>query len=127
MEDSQSTQLYDYKFYCFNGIVKCLYVSTGMENHSTARMGFFDLEFNQIFARTDYKKFETSPKMPINLKEMIYIAEKLSKGFPFLRVDLYEINGRVYFSELTFIPSGGTACFDPEEWDKIMGEWLELP
>lgn len=127
MEDSQSEQLRDYKFYCFNGVVKCLYVSMGMDNHRTAQMGFFDLGFNQLFSRTDYNKFVVSPSKPKNFDEMICIAEKLSKGFPFLRVDLYEVNGNVYFSELTFIPSGGMARFEPEEWDGIMGTWLELP
>ena len=127
MEDSECAQLSDYKFYCFNGVAKCLYVSRGMENHRTAQMGFYDLNFEEIFSRIDYKKFEVPPQKPQNLDEMIHVAEKLSKGFPFLRVDLYEVNDKVYFSELTFIPSGGMARFEPEEWDRIMGGWLELP
>lgn len=127
MEDSGSGQLNDYKFYCFNGRVKCLYVSTGLENHNTARIGFYDLNFEKMpFCRTDYLTFEHDPKKPDNFEEMIQIAERLSAGFPFLRVDLYEINGKVYFSELTFIPCSGWMTIEPEKWDYIMGEWLKL-
>ena len=58
---------------------------------------------------------------------MITVAEKLSKDIPFVRVDLYEINGKVYFGELTFYPSSGFEGFEPEEWDKKLGDMLELP
>lgn len=127
MEDSGSGQLNDYKFYCFNGRVKCLYVSNGLENHNTARIGFYDLNFEKMpFCRTDYLTFEHDPKKPDNFEEMIQIAERLSAGFPFLRVDLYEINGKIYFSELTFIPCSGWMTIEPEKWDYIMGEWLKL-
>lgn len=128
MEDSECRQLSDYKFYCFNGIVKCLYVSTGLENHNTARIGFYDLNFKRMpFCRTDYLTFEHDPKKPVHFEEMIQIAEKLSAGFPFLRVDLYEINNKIYFSELTFVPCSGWMTIEPEKWDYIMGEWLKLP
>ena len=128
MEDSNCRQLSDYKFYCFNGSVKCLYVSTGMEDHKTARMGFYDLDFVKLpFIRTDYLTFDKDPNRPEHFDEMIHMAEKLSAGFPFLRVDLYEINGKVYFSELTFIPCSGWMIVEPEEWDYKMGEWLQLP
>lgn len=128
MEDSKNKQLSDYKFYCFNGEVKFLYVSSGMENHHTARVGFYDLCFKKMpFKRMDYLTFEKDPEKPKHFEEMIKIAEKLSTGFPFLRVDLYEINDRVYFSELTFIPCSGLMVVNPEKWDSIMGDWLVLP
>lgn len=128
MEDKSCGQLTDYKFYCFNGKVRCLYVSTGLEDHKTARMGFFDLDFQPLpFKRLDFLLYDTQPEKPKHFDEMLRIAERLSQGFPFLRVDLYEINGRVYFSELTFIPCSGWMLIEPEEWDYIMGSWLELP
>lgn len=128
MEDNGSKQLTDYKFYCFDGKVRCLYVSTGLENHHTAKMGFYDLDFKPMpFKRMDYQAFDRPPKKPTNFNEMICIAEKLSEGFPFLRVDLYEINSKIYFSELTFIPCSGWMLIEPEEWDYIMGNWLRLP
>ena len=128
MESADGPQLSDYKFYCFDGVVKCLYVSTGLEDHHTARIGFFDLNFESLpFSRTDFHTFDIAPKKPDHFDEMIQIAEKLSEGFPFLRVDLYEINGKVYFSELTFVPASGWMVLKPEEWDLTMGSWLTLP
>ena len=58
--------------------------------------------------------------------EMLEIARKLSEGIPFVRVDLYEINAMVYFSELTFYPGGGLEAFQPIEWDYILGSWIDL-
>lgn len=128
MEDEHCKQLTDYKFYCFNGVAKCLYVSTGLEDHHSARMGFYDLDFKEMpFQRTDFLTFEESPLKPKHFDEMVHIAEKLSKGFPFLRVDLYEINNKIYFSELTFIPCSGWMTLQPAEWDTVLGSWLEIP
>ena len=130
MEDAEESQagLTDYKFYCFNGIPKYLYVSAGLVNHSTARISFLTLDWQFApFGRSDYKPFEELPKKPVNLSLMIEIAEKLSKDFPFLRVDLYEIKGRVYFSELTLFPCSAMMPFTPKEWDERLGLELELP
>ena len=130
MEDAEETQagLTDYKFYCFGGIPKYLYVSTGLENHSTARISFLTLDWQFApFGRSDYRPFEELPKKPENLLLMVEIAQKLSRRFPFLRVDLYEIKGKVYFSELTLFPCGGMMPFSPKEWDERLGLELELP
>lgn len=128
MEDKQGNQLTDYKFYCFDGQVKLLYISTGLENHKTAKISFYDLSFNQMpFSRTDYRVFDKTPAKPRHFDEMIKLSEILSSGFPFLRVDLYEINDEIYFSELTFIPCSGLMKVSPEKWDFEMGKWLKLP
>ncbi|EPH12728.1 ATP-grasp fold amidoligase family protein [Facklamia hominis] len=128
MEDASADKLIDYKFYCFNGQPKCLYVSSGLENHNSAEIAFFDLNFEIMpFTRNDYNQFKILPKKPNNFYEMIKIAKTLSEGFPFVRVDLYEINNQVYFSELTFIPSSGWMPIEPNDWDVILGNWLELP
>ena len=66
------------------------------------------------------------PEKPENFELMKKIAEKLSEGFCQLRVDLYEINGKVYFGELTFFHHGGIVKFDPEEWDYKFGDWVDL-
>jgi len=55
------------------------------------------------------------------------LASTLSVGYPHLRVDLYDINGQIYFGELTFFHWSGLVPFNPQEWDKIFGDWLELP
>lgn len=118
----------DYKFYCFHGKAKCLYVSQGLEDHATARISFLNLDWTPAgFKRSDFAAFETLPPRPSCLEEMIQLAETLSAEHAFLRVDLYEIDSQVYFSELTFYPCGGFMPFDPPEWDEIVGSWLELP
>lgn len=127
-EDKSNSGLTDYKFYCFGGNPKMLYVSQGLENHETARISFLDLNWQFApFSRSDYAPFEQLPPKPKTFDEMLKIAGKLSQDIPFLRVDLYEIKGKVYFSELTFCPCNGMMPFDPPEYDKILGDWIKLP
>ena len=127
MED-KSGGLTDYKFYCFNGKPEFLYISTGMENHKTARISFVTMDWEFApFGRTDYKPFDILPGKPKNFDKMVEIAGELSKGHPFLRVDLYEVDAKIYFSELTFSPNAGMMPFEPECYDKMLGDMLVLP
>lgn len=128
MEDAENPQLMDYKFYCFDGEPRFLYLSKGLENHATASISFYDLDFNEMpFSRSDYKRFTQKPKKPEKFEEMLHFARVLSKGIPFLRVDLYQVNGQVYFSELTFVPGGGWMPFAPRSADMEIGRMLKLP
>lgn len=131
MEDEQSGHgLTDYKFFCFNGIPRFLYVSQGLEDHTTAKISFFDFEGKRLpFSRSDYRPFEKNIELPKQFEKMIEIAKVLANEVAnsFVRIDLYSINGDIYFSEITFFPCGGMVPFDPPEWDKKMGEWIELP
>lgn len=127
MEDISGNGLTDYKFYCFNGVPKYLYVSNGMDDHETARLSFLTMNWEKApFGRSDYLEFEVLPPKPTKFDEMVKIAKSLSGGHPFLRVDLYEINNKVYFSELTFSPCGGFMPFVPEEWDAKLGEMVNI-
>ncbi len=127
MQDANSKELKDYKFYCFNGIPKYLYVSEGLENHETAKIEFFDMDFHTApFQRTDYKTFDIKPDIPINFEKMKELSLILSKNIPFVRVDFYEINKKVYFGELTFTPCGGFMPFSPDEWDYKLGDMLDI-
>ncbi|MCR4960383.1 MAG: glycosyl transferase [Lachnospiraceae bacterium] len=120
--------LTDYKFFCFNGEPLYLYISTGLEDHSTARISFYNMDLTPApFYRNDFKPFDESPQFPKHLEEMKEIAGKLSSGIPFVRVDLYEIDDRIYFSEMTFYPCAGYLPFEPEEWDLELGKLLTLP
>ena len=117
----------DYKFYCFHGEPRLLYISEGLEDHKTARISFLTLDWQFAeFKRTDYRAFEQLPEKPENFEKMLELARTLSAGMRFLRVDLYSIENRIYFSELTFTPCSGLMPFEPEEWDAYMGEWLTL-
>ena len=125
---SEIKGLTDYKFYCFNGIVRYLYVSKGLENHDEARISFLNPDWTFAdFYREDYPPFEELPQKPKNYEKMLSIAKQLSKDFPFLRVDLYEINEQIFFSELTLSPSNGFMPFVPQEKDFEVGQLLSLP
>ena len=129
MEDEYNKNgLVDYKFYCFGGEPKFLYVSQGLENHATASISFLttDWEFAP-YERTDYKPLDKLPQKPANFEKMKDICRVLAKAIPFLRVDLYEINGQIYFSELTFTPAAGFMKFKNPEHDKEIGTMLVLP
>lgn len=124
---NKETGLLDYKFYCFQGSPEFLYISQGMENHKTAKISFVTKDWQKAdFGRSDYRGFEKLPKRPEKFEKMLKLAEKLSKGVPFLRVDLYEINGRIYFSELTFSPCSGFMPFEPIEADYEVGKILKI-
>jgi len=105
-----------------------LYVSAGLENHRTASISFLTLDWEFApFRRSDYKPFVELPKKPEQFEKMKELAKLLSAGHPFLRVDLYEVGGQVYFSEMTFFPNSGFMPFDPPEWDRKLGDMLTLP
>lgn len=129
MIQGNESGLRDYKFFCFSGVPKMLYVSEGLENHETAKISFYDLQGNELpFHRKDYKPLGRNIELPNNFNEMIKVAEKLAKYVdnPFVRIDLYSIRNRIYFSEVTFSPCGGNIPFDPEEWDRKLGDWIDL-
>lgn len=118
----------DYKFYCFDGEPRYLYVSQGLEDHETARISFLSLDWDFMpFRRGDYRPFKELPPKPVPLDEMVGIARTLSKGIPFVRVDLYEHGGGVLFSEMTFHPCSGFMPISPESADEEMGSHLRLP
>ena len=125
MEDSISHALNDFKFFCFNGEVKLLYVAS--DRSSGVKFDFYDLDFNHLDITNAHPNSDTLLKKPVTFEKMKTIATKLSKDYPFMRIDLYEVDGRVYFGEYTLYHNGGTLPFEPEEFDYKMGEWIILP
>lgn len=118
----------DYKFYCFNGEPKFLYVSQGMDNHKTARVVFLSMDWEpEPFGRDDYLSYEGLPDKPQSFEEMVGCARVLSSGIPFVRADFYDYGGKAMFSEMTFSPCGGFMPFNPPEYDACVGKLLELP
>ena len=127
MEDEETKELRDYKFFCFNGEVKALFIAT--ERASTTeetKFDFFDENFNHLPFTNGHPNALEAPKKPINFEKMKELAARLSTGIPHLRVDLYEVNGKIYFGELTFSHWGGMMPFEPEEWDYKFGSWIQL-
>lgn len=126
MEDNITHELIDYKFMCFNGVVKCGFTCSERFTDSGLKVTFFDKDWNVMPFERHYPVSKNPPKKPINYDKMIQFSEQLSKGIPFVRVDFYEINGQLYFGELTFYPGGGFEEFTPEEWDYKLGDFLKL-
>lgn len=126
LEDESGFELKDYKIFCFDGKPKFLYVASGRQKHDT-RFDFYDINFNHLPVVNGYPNADVSPIKPANFEEMLDVAAKLSKGFPHIRVDLYNCNGKIYFGELTFFHFSGTTPFEPQEWDYKFGEYLKLP
>jgi len=124
-----SKGLTDYKFFCFNGSPLLLYVSRGLEYHPTAEISFYGMDgIEKEFHRSDYKPYHNA-KMPSNFPEMKITAEKLAKfvDCPFVRIDLYSINNKIYFSEITFSPCSGFIPFEPMSTDVELGKLLDIP
>lgn len=128
MEDEVTAELRDYKFFCFDGQVKALFIATerGSKTEET-KFDFFDEKFNHLPFTNGHPNAATMPKKPISFERMKELAAVLSKGIPHLRVDFYEVNGKMYFGELTFSHWSGMMPFEPEEWDSIFGSWIQLP
>lgn len=120
----ERNDLQDYKFFCFDGEPKFLYVSDS-PNH---KLAFLNTDWTiASIGRKDYKPLLNIPPKPYNLDEMLEVARKLSKGKPHVRVDLYNVNGHIYFGELTFYTGAVFIPFDPRECDKMLGDMLRLP
>ena len=127
---ASTSGLLDYKFYCFDVEPKFLYVAFANIRNGIKKdmLSFFDLNWNTTkFYRKDHEQLPFKLEKPSKFEEMLDIAKKLSRGIPFVRVDLYLLNGNVYFSELTFHPGGGFGPFYPEEWERKIGDWITLP
>ena len=118
-------ELVDFKFFCFDGVPT--YVQLDFNRFSNHQRNFYDMNWVRQEFSMLYPPFPQEIKKPDSFEKMKEIAGRLSKGFPFLRVDLYNTEGKIYFGELTFHPEGGFGPIAPDRWDKILGEHLILP
>ena len=125
MENKEQNELTDYKVMCFNGVAKIIFTCTERFSNGL-KVTFFDLKWNKLPFERHYPSSEQDIPKPKNLKKMIELSEKLSKNIPFLRIDWYEVNGKLYFGELTFYPGGGLEEFTPMEWDRKLGDMIDL-
>ncbi|MBQ3667088.1 MAG: hypothetical protein II913_03410 [Elusimicrobiaceae bacterium] len=124
IEDAETKELWDYKLMCFNGKVRCSFVCTERFTENGLKVTFYDDDWNIMPFERHYPRRKTPMAKPLNYEEMVNLAEKLSKGIPFVRVDFYSVQGKTYFGELTFYPGSGLEEFVPSEWDKKIGDWL---
>ena len=119
----------DYKFFCFDGRVFCSYMMVNYTmHHEEGRLGFFDRDFNMLpVRRTDVSPITVQPPKPQNYELMVSLAEKLAEGFPHVRVDFYNIDGKIVFGELTFYTASGYIRFVPDSFDNEIGEQFIFP
>ena len=129
VEEYLSDNMRDYKFYCFNGQPRTLQAASDGENGEVCfYVDIFDTDWNLLPVTLGTHGHKTPPpSQPENFDEMKKIAADLAKDFPFVRVDLYDVKGRVFFGELTFVPTGGFMKLTPEETIEEWGSWLTLP
>lgn len=127
MENYSTPDLRDYKFFCFSGIAKCYKID--FDRFIDHRANYYDMNNNilTLGEKSCPPVFNKKLVQPISIGKMKDLAEFLSKEIPFLRVDFYDVNGRIYFGELTFSPASGMGKFLSQEWDDLLGEWIELP
>lgn len=125
LEDRTDGELRDYKFFCFGGEPKALFIASDRSKNAT-KFDYYDLNFRHLELRQHYPNAGDVRK-PVTFDKMIALSRILSEGMPHVRVDFYEVDGRTYFGELTFYHFSGFMPFEPNEWDRTFGDWLVLP
>lgn len=121
---SQFEGINDYKFLCFNGEPR--FVILDVDRHIEHKRNIYDTNWNYIDVKTDKPNIKSNVGKPDGLEEMLNISRILSEDFPFVRVDLYYVNGKTYFGELTFYPWTGYVQFKPDNFDYILGERFDI-
>lgn len=125
--DNVKKDLSDYKFFCFNGKVSYIYGISDRKVGVSAQLGIYDRDFKKLdVSRNDERPQDIPLLKPLNFDKMISIAECLSKDFPHVRVDLYNIAGKIYFGELTFYDGSGYMTFTPDSFDFDLGKCFDI-
>jgi len=126
-DSAEREELKDYKFFCFNGRVECFKID--FDRFTEHHANYYDREGVLLpFGEVDCPpRPERRIDLPHRLSDMIVLAEKLSNGCVFLRVDFYEVDERIYFGELTFFPASGMGKITSQEWNQRLGQWIKLP
>lgn len=122
-KDNPEAGVEDFKILCFHGEPK--YVIVDKDRYIDHKRNFYTTEWERVDVTTDHEQFETLYPKPKNFERMLDIARKLSEDFPFVRVDLYNIDGKIYFGELTFYPWTGYVQFTPDKFDYTLGKLMD--
>jgi len=117
-----------YQFFCFRqGDEQTILVQVDFEELTNHRRDYYDLDWKRLPFTSRVPNSEREAPRPDRLEDMLEMVRRLSEDFPFVRVDLYLVEDRIYFGELTFTSGGGMSSFEPEEWDRRLGDLIELP
>lgn len=125
MVDESGNQLRDYKFFCFDGVTTFLFIAT--DRQVDTKFDFYDINFNHLPVKNGHENAVMNCKKPEHYDDMVKLATTLSEGFPHVRIDLYNISGKIYFGEFTFYHNSAAVPFVPKEWDYKFGEYFYLP
>ncbi len=127
IEEYLGDDIFDYKFFCFHGKVKIYKIDMGRQiKHHCANYYNMDGVLTDCSEEAFPIDKNANIILPNNFNEMVIIAERLASNISrdFIRVDLYNVDGKIYFGELTFYPAGGYGKFVPEKWDYLLGSWI---
>ena len=127
MEDKKLHELRDYKFFVFSGKMELMFVASNRQGEGDTYFDFYDRDFNHLDIINGHPNNPKTPSKPKNYEKMILLAEKIAGNKPQVRIDFYEINGVLYFGEITFYHWGGFVRWEPEEWNQKLGELIKLP
>jgi len=122
--DQQGKLPLDYKFFCFNGKVK--FVQVDYDRFGEHTRNLYDRRLNQLACSYLYPNCKKDMQSPSNYEEMVKVAEKISAGLDFIRVDLFNVSGKIYFGELTNYPENGYGIFTPKEYDLKFGSYWKI-
>ncbi|WP_418637608.1 ATP-grasp fold amidoligase family protein [Winogradskyella sp.] len=125
MANDENEDLNDFKFFCFHGEPQALFIATERQT-GNVKFDYFDMDFSPLELVQSYQRSGFEVKKPIGFEKMAELSRILTSGLPHVRVDFYNINGKIYFGELTFFHHGGLTPFHPEEWDYKFGNWIDL-
>lgn len=128
MEDNETQELRDYKFFCFDGKAKAMFIASdrftpGVET----KFDFFDMDYNHLDFTNGHPNADVYPEKPDCFEKMKELSEMVSANIPHCRVDFYVVNSKIYFGEITFFHWSGLMPFNPSKWDEIFGSWINLP
>jgi len=125
LTDESGYELKDYKFFCFNGVPR--FVQIDFDRYISHKRNVYDANWNLLDLQIKFPKgHERVFEKPANYEEMLHVASKLSEGIPHVRIDLYNVNGKIYFGEMTFFHGSGMESFIPVEWDYKFGKYINL-
>jgi hypothetical protein len=128
MEDHTLHELRDYKIFTFNGVPRIMHLVSNRQNAAEETYGdFFDMDYKHIDLTMGHPNAPCCPEKPQNFEKMKEFTAILAEGTIHLRVDFYEVDGQLYFGELTFYQDSGISPIEPKEWDGILGEWIDIP
>lgn len=125
LDDGSGDAICDYKFFCFNGVPKVMYLSR--DKSEDPRTDFFDMDYHHLDMRMRDPHADVLPPKPVRFEEMKRIAAELSNGIPHVRVDFYMIGDKLYVGETTFFHCSGFVAVKPDSWNLTMGSWIALP